>query len=110
MTKLRPRFNGPFKVVAKKGLAYTLNLSKKMRAHPEFYVGLLKPYQDPAQVSVEALAPGRQVAAGRKRVAEREGQARLVLLRLCSMSAVNATITWNALWHDIVIRAIPNIL
>ncbi|RAW22139.1 hypothetical protein PC110_g21419 [Phytophthora cactorum] len=44
-----------------------------MRAYPEFYVGLLKPYQDPAQVSVEALAPGRQVAAGRKREVEREG-------------------------------------
>ncbi|KAG3196611.1 hypothetical protein PC128_g7494 [Phytophthora cactorum] len=67
-TKLRPRFIGPFKVVAKKGLAYTLNLLKKMRTHPVFYVGLFKPYQDPAQVSVEALAPGRQEAAGRQRV------------------------------------------
>ncbi|KAG2815841.1 hypothetical protein PC118_g13578 [Phytophthora cactorum] len=47
-TKLRPRFIGPFKVVAKMGLAYTLNLPKKMRTHPVFYVGLLKPYQDPA--------------------------------------------------------------
>ncbi|KAG3160115.1 hypothetical protein PI126_g7051 [Phytophthora idaei] len=74
-TKLRPRFIGPFKVVAKGGLAYTLNLPKKMRTHPVFYVGLLKPYQDPAQVSVEALVPGRQEAAepqaaGRQRVAE----------------------------------------
>ncbi|KAG3055746.1 hypothetical protein PI124_g23471 [Phytophthora idaei] len=69
-TKLRPRFIGPFKVVAKKGLAYALNLPKKMRTHPVFYVDLLKPYQDPAQVSVEALAPGRRVAAGRQRVAE----------------------------------------
>ncbi|KAG3236190.1 hypothetical protein PI124_g18801 [Phytophthora idaei] len=59
-TKLRPRFIGPFKVVVKKVLAYTLNLPKKMRTHLVFYVGLLKPYQDPAQVSVEALAPGRQ--------------------------------------------------
>ncbi|KAG3175873.1 hypothetical protein PC128_g17526 [Phytophthora cactorum] len=42
-TKLRSRFIGPFKVVAKKGLAYTLNLPKKMRTHPVFYVGLLKP-------------------------------------------------------------------
>ncbi|KAG2828411.1 hypothetical protein PC129_g12943 [Phytophthora cactorum] len=67
-TKLRPRFIEPFKVVAKKGLAYTLNLPKKMRTHPVFYVGLLKPYQDPAQVSVEALAPGRQEAAGRQRI------------------------------------------
>ncbi|KAL4092832.1 hypothetical protein PRIC1_011823 [Phytophthora ramorum] len=58
-TKLRPRFIGPFKVVAKKGLAYTLNLPKKMRTHPVFYVGLLKPYRDPARVSAKALAPGR---------------------------------------------------
>ncbi|POM58679.1 Pol protein putative [Phytophthora palmivora] len=51
-TKLRPRFIGPFKVVAKKGLAYTLNLPKKMRTHPVFYVGLLKPYRDPSQVNL----------------------------------------------------------
>ncbi|KAG3195862.1 hypothetical protein PC128_g8145 [Phytophthora cactorum] len=69
-TKLIPRFIGPFKVVAKKGLAYTLNLPKKTRTHPVFYMGLLKPYQDSAQVSVEALEPGRQEAAGRQRVAE----------------------------------------
>ncbi|KAG2805226.1 hypothetical protein PC129_g17823 [Phytophthora cactorum] len=43
-TKLRPRFIGPFKVVANKAPAYTLNLPKKMRTHPVFYVGLLKPY------------------------------------------------------------------
>ncbi|KAG2764986.1 hypothetical protein PC116_g28227 [Phytophthora cactorum] len=61
-TKLRPRFIGPFKVVTKKGLAYALNLPKKMRTHPVFYVGLLKPYQDPAQVSVEVLAPGPRAA------------------------------------------------
>ncbi|KAG3230320.1 hypothetical protein PI124_g24581 [Phytophthora idaei] len=62
-TKLRPRFIGPFKVVAKKGLAYTFNLPKKMRTHPMFYVGLLKSYQGPAQVSAEALARGRRLAA-----------------------------------------------
>ncbi|KAG2944785.1 hypothetical protein PC117_g8875 [Phytophthora cactorum] len=39
-----------------------------MRTHPVFYVGLLKPYQAPAQVSVEALAPGWRVAAGRQRL------------------------------------------
>ncbi|KAG3134667.1 hypothetical protein PI126_g18592 [Phytophthora idaei] len=38
--KLRLRFIGPFKVVAKKGLAYTLNLPKKMRTHPVFYTNL----------------------------------------------------------------------
>ena len=56
-TKLRPRFIGPFTVVAKKGLAYTLNLPRKLRTHPVFYVGLLKPYRDPSQVDWEALAP-----------------------------------------------------
>ena len=56
-TKLRPRFIGPFTVVAKKGLAYTLHLPRKMRTHPVFYVGLLKPYRDPVHVDVEALAP-----------------------------------------------------
>ncbi|ETI30508.1 hypothetical protein F443_22369, partial [Phytophthora nicotianae P1569] len=50
-------------VVARKGLAYTLNLPKKMRTYPVFYVGLLKPYQDPARVSAESLAPNRQRAA-----------------------------------------------
>ncbi|GMF31000.1 unnamed protein product [Phytophthora fragariaefolia] len=54
-TQLRPRFIGPFKVVAKKGLAYTINLSNKMRTHPAFYVDLLKPYLDPARVSFEDL-------------------------------------------------------
>ena len=56
-TKLRPRFIGPFTVVAKKGLAYTLNLPRKLRTHPVFYVGLLKPYRDPSHVDREALAP-----------------------------------------------------
>ncbi|CEG48916.1 uncharacterized protein PHALS_06709 [Plasmopara halstedii] len=28
-----------------------------MRTHPVFYVGLLKPYRDPAQLNAEALAP-----------------------------------------------------
>ena len=55
-TKLRPRYIGPFTVVAKKGLAYTLNLPHKLRTHPVFYVGLLKPYHDPSQVDWEALA------------------------------------------------------
>ncbi|GMF48984.1 unnamed protein product [Phytophthora fragariaefolia] len=54
-TKLCPRFIGPFKVVAKKSLSYTLILSKKMRTHPVFYVGLLKLYLDPARVSLGDL-------------------------------------------------------
>ncbi|GMF49850.1 unnamed protein product [Phytophthora fragariaefolia] len=39
-TKLCPRFIGPFKVV-----------TKKMRSRPVFYVGLLKPYLDPARLA-----------------------------------------------------------
>ena len=35
-TELRPRFIGPFTVIAKKGLAYTLNLPRKLRTHPVF--------------------------------------------------------------------------
>ncbi|OWZ13178.1 Pol Polyprotein [Phytophthora megakarya] len=58
-TKISPRFIGPFTVVAKKGLAYTLNLPSKMRTHPVFYVGLLKPYRDPSCVSSEELAPAK---------------------------------------------------
>ena len=46
-TKLRPRLTGQFTVTGKKGLAYTLNLPRKLRAHPLFFVVLLKPYRDP---------------------------------------------------------------
>ena len=49
-TKLRPRYIGPFTVIAKKVLAYTLNLPRKLRTHPVFYVDLLKPYHDPSLV------------------------------------------------------------
>ena len=55
-TKLLPRFIGPFAVVTKKNLAYTLNLPRKLRTPPVFYVGLLKSYQDLSQVDREALA------------------------------------------------------
>ena len=43
-TKLRPRFIGPFTVIAKKGLAYALNLPRKLRTYPVFYVYFLNPY------------------------------------------------------------------
>ncbi|CAI5730846.1 unnamed protein product [Peronospora farinosa] len=56
-TKLRPRFIGPFKVIAKKGTAYTRNLPRKLRTHPVFYVGMLKPYRDPSQIDAKALVP-----------------------------------------------------
>ena len=45
-TKLRPRSIGPFMIIAKKSLAYTLNLPRKLRTYPVFYIGLLKPYHD----------------------------------------------------------------
>ena len=49
-TKLRPSFIGSLTVIAKKGIAYTLNLPRKLRTHPVFYVGLFKPYRDPSLV------------------------------------------------------------
>ena len=55
-TKLLSRFIGQFTVVAKKGLAYTLNLPRKLRTHPVFYVGFLKQCREPPHVNLEALA------------------------------------------------------
>ncbi|KAG3082666.1 hypothetical protein PI124_g19668 [Phytophthora idaei] len=81
-TKLRSRFIGQFKVVDKKGLAYTLNLPKKMRTHPVFYVGLLKPYRDPARVSAEALAPDRHVVAEPREARWRGHRSRGELLKM----------------------------
>lgn len=43
-SKLTPRFIGPFKVLAKKDNSYTLDIPKKMRLHPVFYVGRLNPF------------------------------------------------------------------
>ena len=43
-SKLLPRFLGPFKILKRSGLAYTLDLPSWIRIHPTFYVGLLKPY------------------------------------------------------------------
>jgi hypothetical protein len=42
--KLLPRFIGPFRIVHRKGDAYTLDIPSKMRLHPTFYVGRLKRY------------------------------------------------------------------
>ena len=72
-TKLRPRFIGPFMVMAKKGLAYTLNLPRKLRTHPVLCVGLLKPYRDPSQVDWEALAL-RKLALPQADASESGGQ------------------------------------
>ena len=54
-TNLRPRFIGSFTVIAKKGIVYTLNLPRKLRTHPVFYVGLIKPYHDPSFVNRKRL-------------------------------------------------------
>ncbi|POM74599.1 Pol protein [Phytophthora palmivora] len=45
--KLKHRFIGPFAVLARHGVAYTIDLPKSMATHPTFYVGRLKRYHDP---------------------------------------------------------------
>ena len=42
--KLLPRYIGFFRVVHRQSNAYTIELSRKMRTHPTFYVGHLRPY------------------------------------------------------------------
>ena len=56
-TKLRQRFTGPFTVIAKKVIAYTLNIPRKLHTQPVSYVVLLKPYHYPYLVNRKALAP-----------------------------------------------------
>ena len=72
-TNLRTSFIGPFTVVAKKGLAYTINLPRKLCTHPVFYVGLLKPYWDPSQVDQAAFAPPK-LALSQATASESGGQ------------------------------------
>uniref|UniRef100_A0AAV1VC13 Chromo domain-containing protein n=1 Tax=Peronospora matthiolae TaxID=2874970 RepID=A0AAV1VC13_9STRA len=43
-SKLLPKYIGPFRVLHRLGNAYTIELPRKMRTHPTFYVGRLKPY------------------------------------------------------------------
>ena len=42
--KLLPKFIGPFRVLRRIGNAYTIELPRKMRTHPTFHVGRLRPY------------------------------------------------------------------
>ena len=56
-TNLLPCFIEPFTVVAKKGLAYTLNLPRKLRTLLVFYVGSIERYRDLFHVKLKALAP-----------------------------------------------------
>ena len=55
--KLHPRFIGPFTIIAKNGLAYTINLPRKLCTHPVLYVCLFKTYHDPSLVNQKALSP-----------------------------------------------------
>ena len=51
-TKLLPRFIGPFTVVEEVGdLNYRLTLPPYMKTHPVFYVGRLKRYVDPEEIT-----------------------------------------------------------
>ena len=51
--KLLPRYIGPFKVTNVVGDAYTIDLPSKMRLHPTFYVGRLKPYLPPEDFATD---------------------------------------------------------
>lgn len=42
--KLLPKYIGPFRVLRRQGNAYTIELPRRMRTHPTFYVGRLRPY------------------------------------------------------------------
>ena len=43
-SKLLPKYIGPFRIIHRKGNAYTIELPRRMRTHPTFYVGRLRPY------------------------------------------------------------------
>ena len=54
-TKLLPRI-GPFEILEKIGdVDYRLDIPRRMRLHPTFYVGLLKPYLDPEKTPIDPL-------------------------------------------------------
>ena len=58
--KLLPRYIGPFRIMQVRGSAYTLQLPPKMRTHPTFYVGRLRPYhqyEHVAESGADASAP-----------------------------------------------------
>ncbi|POM77039.1 Pol protein [Phytophthora palmivora] len=45
--KLKHHFIGPFEVLARHGVAYTIDLPKSMATNPTFYVGRLRRHHDP---------------------------------------------------------------
>ena len=61
-SKLLPRYLGPFKVLKRVGNAYKLDLPAWFRAHPTFYVGMLKAYlrpdsDEPGEADASASPP-----------------------------------------------------
>uniref|UniRef100_A0AAV1UPE2 Tf2-1-like SH3-like domain-containing protein n=1 Tax=Peronospora matthiolae TaxID=2874970 RepID=A0AAV1UPE2_9STRA len=50
-SKLLPKYIGPFRVLRRMGNAYTIELPRKMRTHPTFYAGRLRPYYQYEPVS-----------------------------------------------------------
>ena len=57
--KLLPKFIGPFRVLRRIGNAYTIKLPRKMRAHPTFYFGRLRPYHQYGTSSGEEIPCAR---------------------------------------------------
>ena len=55
INKLLPKFIGPFHVLRRLGNAYTIELPRKMRTHPTFYVGPLRPYYQYEDSSCEEI-------------------------------------------------------
>ena len=41
--KLLPKYAGPYRVLHRKGYAYTIELPRRMRTYPTVYVGRLRP-------------------------------------------------------------------
>ena len=62
-SKLLPRYIGPFRVTAVRGDSYTLDIPKRMRTHPTFYVGRLRPYHGLSPPSADASTDGRNEGA-----------------------------------------------
>ena len=54
-SKLLPKFIGPFRVLHRRGNAYTKELPLRMRTHPTFYVGRLRPYHQYAVSSADGF-------------------------------------------------------
>uniref|UniRef100_A0AAV1U3T8 Tf2-1-like SH3-like domain-containing protein n=1 Tax=Peronospora matthiolae TaxID=2874970 RepID=A0AAV1U3T8_9STRA len=50
-SKTLPKCIGPFRVLRRMGNAYTIELPRKMRTHPTFYFGHLRPYYQYEPVS-----------------------------------------------------------